>query len=97
MTTTTSNPTTWIHFILACAVPDPEMPDGICGSFIESDPCPLTERKRLMPEPLTAAEIEERAAELVEAERAHIRHKRRAARARTVLAALARKLGGGRA
>jgi hypothetical protein len=33
------NPTTWIHFILACAVPDPEMPDGFCGEFIESEPC----------------------------------------------------------
>lgn len=50
-----------------------------------------------MSEALTAAEIEERAAELVEAERAHIRHKRRAARARTVLDALARKIGGRRA
>jgi hypothetical protein len=35
-----SNPTTWIHFILACAVPDPGQQDGICGEFIESEPCP---------------------------------------------------------
>lgn len=34
------NPTTWIHCILACAVPNPDMPDGICGEFIENEDCP---------------------------------------------------------
>lgn len=40
MTALTTNPTIWIHFILACAVPDPDQPDGICGEFIESEKCP---------------------------------------------------------
>lgn len=51
-------------------------------------------------QPLTAAEIEAAAVELVTETVAHVRRKRKADRwdrARTVLAALARKIGGRRA
>lgn len=36
----TQNPTVWIHSILACAVPVSGTPDGVCGEFIENEPCP---------------------------------------------------------